>query len=81
MRLADLDGLYHKQAAGKLGVSRQTLGNILESARRKVTEALVNGKMLSIEGEGCHRNAGETRRCPRCRKRRSFNRIKKGESK
>jgi uncharacterized protein len=81
MRLVDLEGLYQEEAAKKLGVSRQTLGNILESARKKVTDTLVNGKSLNIGGGSCHRNALETRRCPRCRKRRIFNRMKKGEPK
>jgi predicted DNA-binding protein (UPF0251 family) len=50
IRLTDLEGLYQKQAAKKMNVSRQTLGRILESARKKIADALVNGKALSIEG-------------------------------
>ena len=41
LRLADLEGLYQEDAASRMGVSRPTLGRILESARRKVAEALV----------------------------------------
>jgi len=48
MRLADLQGLYQADAAGKMGVSRQTIGNILNSAHRKVADALLNGKALRI---------------------------------
>jgi predicted DNA-binding protein (UPF0251 family)/predicted Fe-Mo cluster-binding NifX family protein len=50
IRLADLEGLYHGQACGRMNVSRQTFGRILESARRKVAEALVTGKSLRIGG-------------------------------
>ncbi len=50
IRLADLEGLYQEQAAEKMNVSRQTFGRIVESAHRKVAEALVQGKALKIEG-------------------------------
>ena len=50
IRLADLEGLYQEQAAQQMHVSRQTFGRILEAAHKKVAEALVNGKALSIEG-------------------------------
>jgi len=50
MRLADLEGLYQEQAAQQMNVSRQTFGRIINSAHRKVAEALVEGKALRIEG-------------------------------
>lgn len=50
IRLADLQGLYQEQAAEKMNISRQTFGRILESAHKKIADALVNGKALSIEG-------------------------------
>ena len=50
IRLADLGHLYQQQAAKKMNVSRQTFGRIIESAHRKVAEALVKGKALRIEG-------------------------------
>jgi predicted DNA-binding protein (UPF0251 family) len=50
LRLADLEGLYQEEAAGRMNVSRQTFGRIVEAARKKVADALVNGKALSIEG-------------------------------
>jgi 7,8-dihydropterin-6-yl-methyl-4-(beta-D-ribofuranosyl)aminobenzene 5'-phosphate synthase len=50
IRLADPQGLYQEQAAQKMNVSRQTFGRIIESAHRKIADALVNGKALSIEG-------------------------------
>jgi len=50
IRLTDMQGLYHADAAEKMGISRQTLGRILESAHKKIADALVNGKALAIEG-------------------------------
>jgi predicted DNA-binding protein (UPF0251 family) len=50
LRLADLEGLYQEEAAQQMNVSRQTFGRIVEAARKKVADALVNGKALSIEG-------------------------------
>jgi uncharacterized protein len=48
--LTDNEGLYQEEAAEKMGVSRQTFGNILTSAHKKVSEMLIQGKLLTIEG-------------------------------
>lgn len=58
IRLADLEGLYQEQAAAKMEISRPTFGRIVESAHKKVADALVNGKALKIEG-GEVKMAGE----------------------
>jgi predicted DNA-binding protein (UPF0251 family) len=50
IRLVDMEGMYQAQAAQKMNISRQTLGRIIESAHKKIADALVNGKALSIEG-------------------------------
>ena len=50
IRLADLESLYQEEAAKKMNVSRQTFGRIVDSAHKKVAEALVKGKALKIEG-------------------------------
>jgi predicted DNA-binding protein (UPF0251 family) len=50
IRLADLETLYQDQAAKKMNVSRQTFGRIIDSAHKKVAEALVRGRALKIEG-------------------------------
>jgi predicted DNA-binding protein (UPF0251 family) len=50
IRLADLEGLYQEQAAKKMNVSRPTFGRIVESAHKKVADALVKGKALKIGG-------------------------------
>jgi uncharacterized protein len=50
LRLADLEELYQENAAGKMNVSRQTFGNIIALAHKKVADFLINSKHLSIEG-------------------------------
>jgi predicted DNA-binding protein (UPF0251 family) len=50
IRLADLEGLYQVDAAARMGVSRQTFGNIIARAHKKVASALLCGKALRIAG-------------------------------
>lgn len=50
IRLADYEGLYQEEAAKRMNVSRQTFGNIVSSARKKISDALINGKAIKIEG-------------------------------
>ena len=73
IRLADLEGLYQKQAAEKMKISRQTFGRIIVSAHRKVAEALVKGKSILIEGgeimaleESRGMGSGGHCICPKC---------------
>ena len=49
IRLAVLKEMYQKEAAKEMEVSRQTFGNILNSAHKKVADALINGKAIKIE--------------------------------
>ena len=48
LRLCDLKGLSQDKAAKKMGISQSTLGRILASARKKITEALIKGKAIKI---------------------------------
>jgi predicted DNA-binding protein (UPF0251 family) len=50
LRLADLEGLPQEEVGNRMKVSRSTAGRVLESAHRKVADALVHGKALRIEG-------------------------------
>ncbi|MGC9450609.1 MAG: DUF134 domain-containing protein [Oceanipulchritudo sp.] len=50
IRLADYKGLHHAVAGKRMGVSRATFGRILEQARHKIAEALLNGKALQFGG-------------------------------
>jgi predicted DNA-binding protein (UPF0251 family) len=64
IRLADLEALEHAQAARRMGVSRQTFGRVLGTARRKMAQALVLGHALRIEG--ARTGDGARPRCPYC---------------
>jgi predicted DNA-binding protein (UPF0251 family) len=48
IRLADVEGLYHEDAARRMDVSRATFGRTLEAARRKIAECIVGGKAIRI---------------------------------
>ncbi|MHC5060544.1 MAG: DUF134 domain-containing protein [Planctomycetota bacterium] len=50
IRLADLEGMYQEKASRKMNISRQTFGNILNSAHKKIADSLVNAKALRIKG-------------------------------
>jgi len=66
LRLADYEGLYQEPAAEKMKVSRQTFGKIVESARKKVADALVNSKAIRIEGGVYRTSRWERLFCPAC---------------
>jgi predicted DNA-binding protein (UPF0251 family)/predicted Fe-Mo cluster-binding NifX family protein len=50
LRLKDIEGLEQIQAAVRMGVSRPTFQRVLTSARKRVADALLNGKAIRIEG-------------------------------
>lgn len=50
IRLKDLEGIEQREAGERMGVSQPTFHRIIESARRKVADAIVNGKRIRIEG-------------------------------
>ena len=79
VRLGDLEGIYHEEAARRMNISRQTFGNIIEAARRKIADCVINGKALKIEGGNvqvediglrCHSCGNEwhdgSSKCPKC---------------
>lgn len=51
IRLSDLEGLEQEAAAKKMGVSRRTFARELGSARKKIADAIINGKSISIKHE------------------------------
>jgi predicted DNA-binding protein (UPF0251 family)/predicted Fe-Mo cluster-binding NifX family protein len=60
LRLSDLEGLYQEAAARAMGISRQTFGRIIESARQKTANAILNGKALRVTGGNVRlKNEGE----------------------
>ena len=50
LRLADKEGMYHEDAANSMGISRQTFGRIVSSARKKIADALIDGKAIRVDG-------------------------------
>jgi predicted DNA-binding protein (UPF0251 family) len=57
IRLKDYEGLDQKEAARKMNISQPTFQRIYESARKKIADAIVNGKAIKIEG-GLYRMTG-----------------------
>jgi predicted DNA-binding protein (UPF0251 family) len=77
LRLSDLERLQQADAAARMGISRQTFGRVLLSARRKVAEAIILGRALRIESAGlaaddaqdfmrAGRCGADPARCARC---------------
>ena len=50
LRLKDVEKLEEGEGAERMKISRSTFHRLVESARSKVAEALVNGKAIRIEG-------------------------------
>jgi len=50
VRLKDFERLEQKEAAKRMGISQPTFNRILNSARSKIADALVNCKLIKIEG-------------------------------
>lgn len=50
IRLKDLEGMEQEECAQKMNISRSTFSRLLDSARQKIADALLNGKAIRIEG-------------------------------
>ncbi|MBQ8143400.1 MAG: DUF134 domain-containing protein [Butyricicoccus sp.] len=50
IRLVDLLGFTQEECAAQMNVARTTVQSIYDSARRKLADVLVNGKMLIVSG-------------------------------
>jgi predicted DNA-binding protein (UPF0251 family) len=50
VRLKDLEGLEQEECAKKMKISQPTFFRLLNSARKKIADAIVNGKAIKIEG-------------------------------
>ena len=48
LRLVDLEGLSQEEAGERMNISRGTIWRILQSARKKVTQALIEVRPLII---------------------------------
>lgn len=50
IRHVDYQKMTHEECAAKMDISRTTVTEIYESARYKIADGLINGKILCIEG-------------------------------
>jgi predicted DNA-binding protein (UPF0251 family) len=72
IRLIDLEGFTQEECADQMNIARTTVQRIYNDARKKLSESLVNGKVLSIEGgdyklcDGLEKSCG----CGGCRRHR-----------
>ena len=89
IRLIDWAGMTQEQCAAQMMVARATAASIYESARRKLADALVNGRTLTITGGevavcqdsgSCCGRCGEGG-CARCGRPCGHRRRSEGESK
>ncbi|MBN2175897.1 MAG: DUF134 domain-containing protein [Bacteroidales bacterium] len=53
-RLADHMGFSHAEAAQEMEISRSTFTRLIEEARKKIAELIINGSLLLIEGGNIH---------------------------
>ena len=50
IRLIDFEDMEQEKAAKKMNVSQPTFSRILKSARKKVADAIINGKAIIVQG-------------------------------
>ena len=65
IRLADYMSLDHLDSAAQMGISRSTFSRLVEKARHKVAQFLIDGRLLQIDGGDIHFQ-GNLIRCLSC---------------
>ena len=63
IRLIDTEGYTQEKCAEHMNVSRSTIQSIYDSARKKLSDSLVYGKVLWIEGGEYHLCDGRSDGC------------------
>ena len=66
IRLADSEGLYQEDSAKQMNISRQTFGNIITSAHKKIADCIINGKILKLEGGKINMPESKNFTCSKC---------------
>jgi len=56
LRLVDLEGLSQEEAGERMGVSRGTVWRLIQSARKKTSQALTEGRPIHIAPSVSERN-------------------------
>jgi len=49
LKLYEVDGLEQKKAAEKMKISQPTFARILDSANKKIANAIIKGKAIRLE--------------------------------
>ena len=49
IRLADLESKYQQESSDLMGISRTTFSRLVESARKKIADALLNKKAIRVQ--------------------------------
>ncbi|MHB1252628.1 MAG: DUF134 domain-containing protein [Candidatus Humimicrobiaceae bacterium] len=65
IKLADYENFKHYEAAEKMNISRPTFTRLLESAHKKISYSIVEGKAIKIEG-GDFKFSSKIFQCRRC---------------
>jgi predicted DNA-binding protein (UPF0251 family) len=65
IRLADYNEMDHAEAANEMGISRSTFTRLVEQARKKIAQFVVEGRLLHIGGGNIHFH-GNVIRCKTC---------------
>ena len=50
VRLKDLEGLDQEEAAKRMNISQPTFHRLVLVARKKIADAIINGKAIRVEG-------------------------------
>lgn len=70
IRLIDLEGFTQEECAKQMNVARTTVQAMYNDARKKLADALVNGRMLVIDGGDYILCDGAGEHCGGCRRNR-----------
>jgi len=54
IRLADFYDMSQEEASEEMEISRPTFTRLIEAARKKMADFLINGKVLNLEGGNIH---------------------------
>ncbi|MBP2026764.1 putative DNA-binding protein (UPF0251 family) [Acetoanaerobium pronyense] len=70
VRLIDLEDMNQEECAERMGVARTTAQKIYGESKKKIADAIVNGKILKIEGGDYKLCEGEEKvyGCKRCKR-------------
>lgn len=80
-KLVDFQGLSQEDAAIRMEVSRPTVTQLCNEARKKILDAIINGKSLEISGGSVHLCNGQGCTCPGCHCHRNILKITLKEGK